>query len=337
MRKILKKIIPQSLFKTLQPLYHYILAFLGAVIYRFPSKKIHIVAITGTKGKSTTTELVNAILEEAGIQTALAGTIRFKIGKESRENKHKMTMPGRFFLQHFLREAVDAGCTHAVIEMSSEGAKQFRHKFIDMDALIFTNLAPEHIESHGSFEKYRNAKLSLGKALQSSSKKRKVLVVNRDDKSAGLFLALSVDEQYTYSLKDVEPYTSTDHSTMFTHEGMTFRSHLPGEFNIYNMLGALTYAESQNVPLDVIKKALKLRNISDKKRKHSPLKKHKNAVVVDTGKLDKQAIKDSLYVRVPQFPLQNLVTCASYVPNCAGLKALNNTLTHHHCLNYIVS
>ncbi len=255
MRKILKKIIPQSLFKTLQPLYHYILAFLGAVIYRFPSKKIHIVAITGTKGKSTTTELVNAILEEAGIQTALAGTIRFKIGKESRENKHKMTTPGRFFLQHFLREAVDAGCTHAVIEMSSEGAKQFRHKFIDMDALIFTNLAPEHIESHGSFEKYRNAKLSLGKALQSSSKKRKVLVVNRDDKSAGLFLALSVDEQYTYSLKDVEPYTSTDHSTMFTHEGMTFRSHLPGEFNIYNMLGALTYAESQNVPLDVIKKA----------------------------------------------------------------------------------
>ena len=70
-------------------------------------------------------------------------------------------MPGRFFIQNFLRQAVNSGCSHAILEMTSEGAKQFRHKFIYPDALIFTNLAPEHIESHGSYENYLKAKLAI--------------------------------------------------------------------------------------------------------------------------------------------------------------------------------
>ena len=181
MEKVLalaKRIIPKNLVAKGRPIYHYLLAFLGAVYYRFPSKRIKVVAITGTKGKTTTVELVNAILEEAGFKTALASTLRFKIGEKSEDNKFKMTMPGRFFLQNFLRKAVGTGCDWAVIEMSSEGAKQFRHKFIDLDALIFTNLAPEHIESHGSYQKYLEAKLSIAKALEESSKKEKVIVSN---------------------------------------------------------------------------------------------------------------------------------------------------------------
>ena len=74
-----------------------------------------------------------------------------------------MTMPGRFFIQRFLRNAVNANCKYAIIEMSSEGVKQFRHKFIALDALIFTNIAPEHIESHGTFQNYLNAKLEIAK------------------------------------------------------------------------------------------------------------------------------------------------------------------------------
>lgn len=93
----LKKIVPASLFRTLQPLYHYFLALLGALLYGFPSRKLFVVGVTGTKGKSSTVELVNAILEEAGFKTAVAGTIRFKIDKESQPNRFKMTMPGRFF------------------------------------------------------------------------------------------------------------------------------------------------------------------------------------------------------------------------------------------------
>ena len=164
----IKKFIPESLTRRIRPIFHYLVAIYGAVRYKFPSRRILVVAVTGTKGKTTTTELVNAILEEAGYKTALASTLRFKIGDGSERNLFKMTMPGRSFLQNFLREAVDNKCDWAVIEMTSEGAEQYRHKFISLDALIFTNISPEHIESHGSYEKYLEAKLSIAKSLEKS-------------------------------------------------------------------------------------------------------------------------------------------------------------------------
>ena len=150
--------IPRPLYIFFQPSYHYTLALLSAFVYRFPSKHIAVIGITGTKGKSSTIELVNAILEEQGFKTALVSTLRFKIGETTERNLFKMTLPGRFFLQHFLRRAVNAGCNYAIIEMTSEGVRQFRHKFIYLDALIFTNLSPEHIEAHGSFETYKKTK-----------------------------------------------------------------------------------------------------------------------------------------------------------------------------------
>src|SRR3989344_5403390 len=124
--------------------------------------------------------------------------------EESKPNLLKMTTPGRFFVQKFLRRAVDAKCDYAVIEMTSEAARQFRHKFIAFDALIFTNLSPEHIESHGSYEKYVAAKLSIGKALENSAKKNRVLVVNADEKEAEKFLALNVPNKPPSYLKNAE-------------------------------------------------------------------------------------------------------------------------------------
>ncbi len=77
-----RKIIPKRLFKGAQPIYHYILAITGAILYRFPAKKLEIIGVTGTKGKTTTVELVNTILEAAGYKTAIASTLRYKIGEE---------------------------------------------------------------------------------------------------------------------------------------------------------------------------------------------------------------------------------------------------------------
>ena len=202
----IKKIIPTKLFRKLQPGYHYCLSLLGAIIYRFPSRKIFVVGITGTKGKTSTAELVSTILETAGYKTALAGTLRFKIGNQTERNKFKMTMPGRFFLQSFLRKAVTEHCDFVILEMTSEGTKQFRHKFTQLNSLIFTNLSPEHIESHGSYEKYRSAKLKIVKALECSPKKRKTIIVNKDDPENRYFLENKLKEKYRYALADAAPF-----------------------------------------------------------------------------------------------------------------------------------
>ncbi|MFA7252410.1 MAG: UDP-N-acetylmuramyl-tripeptide synthetase [Candidatus Paceibacterota bacterium] len=252
----IKKFIPKKVFTFFQPVYHYLLALLGAIIYRFPSRKIKVVAVTGTKGKTSTVEFVNAILEEAGFITALASTLRFKIRDISKPNMLKMTMPGRFFTQKFLRQAVDAHCDYAVVEISSEAAKQYRHKFIDLDALIFTNIAPEHIESHGSFEKYLEAKLKIAKALESSPKKGKIIVANIDDKEGHKFLNINVEKKAPYSLKDGEPIVCHDDGVKFVCEEMEIESKLLGKFNVYNMLAATSYARALGISLETIKAGL---------------------------------------------------------------------------------
>jgi UDP-N-acetylmuramoyl-L-alanyl-D-glutamate--2,6-diaminopimelate ligase len=254
--RLAKKLLPKKVFSLLQPIYHYKLAFLSALIYRFPSRKIKVVAVTGTKGKSSVVELTNAILEAAGFKTAVLGTIRFKVGEESQPNLYKMTTPGRFFVQKFLRRAVNARCDYAVLEMTSEAARQFRHKFIAFDALIFTNISPEHIESHGSYEKYVAAKISIGEALSKSPKENRVLVVNTDDKEAAKFIALKIPTIIPYSLQSAESYELRSGNISFTFDGKTINPKLEGVFNVMNCLAAATFAKSQGITTDIIKRGL---------------------------------------------------------------------------------
>lgn len=254
--RFLKQFIPKRLFRALQPLYHFSLGFLGTLLYGFPTKKLRVIGITGTKGKTTTAELVNAILEEAGYQTALAGTLRFKIGDDSRPNLYKMTMPGRFALQKFFRDAIRAKCTHAVVELTSEGVKLFRHRFIYIDALIFTNIEPEHIESHGSFEKYLAAKLELGRQLIRSDK-RALFIGNAEVPETKEFLALGLANAKLFSLKDAKPYETSGDGTTFTWRDITVKTPLIGEFNIKNCLAALTLGEEFGIDAETMLRALK--------------------------------------------------------------------------------
>lgn len=256
-----KRIIPRMLLERVRPLYHLTLAWLGAQLYRHPSHALTVVFVTGTKGKSTVTELLATILEGAGKKVASLSTIQFKIGNQVEHNKYKMTTPGRFFVQHFLRQAVDAGCTHAVVEMTSEGARQFRHRFIDADALVFTNLSPEHIESHGSFENYKEAKLEIGRALEHSVKRPRFIVANTDDEHGKDFLALTVEEKLSYNLASLKLYTLYKDGIGLTfqegdHE-MTIRAPIVGLFNVYNTLAAITLARAFGIDLRSIEASLR--------------------------------------------------------------------------------
>ena len=247
LEKILRKIerlIPRNIYKSLQPIYHFVLMAVGIIIYKFPGHSIHIIGITGTKGKSTTTEYVNAVLEAAGYKTAILSTIRFKIADDNKENKYKMTMPGRFFVSKFIHDAQKVGCEYAIIEMTSEGARFYRHRGIPIDTLIFTNLSPEHIDSHGSFENYLKAKLSIAKAVERSSKGYKRIIVNKDDAHADNFLVYNVHEKMGYRLHDWD--------TKYKHINIK----LPGEFNKMNALAAITLGESLHITEDAIKRGI---------------------------------------------------------------------------------
>lgn len=272
MKALIKKITPKFLIKC----YHFTLVKLGAFWYGHPSRKMVVIGVTGTKGKSTVVNLIAKILEEAGYKVGLTSTINFKIADKEWVNDTKQTMQGRFKLQQLLSQMVKAGCRYAVIETSSEGIAQYRHIGIDYDVVVFTNLSPEHIESHGSYEKYREAKMKLFRALYSSFHKkingqliRKVAVVNADDPEASLFFNCKADEKWGVSLK--AKYLVADPSlqivvasevaadgrgTSFQVNNEVVQLKLLGEFNVYNALLAMAVGQSQGIALSVMKKAL---------------------------------------------------------------------------------
>jgi len=255
LKEKIKKIIPKSLLQ----IYHLKLAFLGALIFGFPGKNLphrvkagknlKIIGVTGTSGKSTTVDFITRILEEAGNKVASLSSIRFKIGDKEWENKYKMTMPGRLVIQKFLRQALNSGCQYVVLEVTSEGIRQFRHKFIDFDAAVFTNLTPEHIESHGGFENYRNEKLKLFKVTKN------IHIVNVDDENAKYFLDIPAERKIIFSINDVKNI-NLEKGISFEFEGKKFSLRLSGKFNIYNALAAISVAKVYGIGLEVCKKAL---------------------------------------------------------------------------------
>jgi UDP-N-acetylmuramoyl-L-alanyl-D-glutamate--2,6-diaminopimelate ligase len=282
MKKIIKKIAPKFLIDY----YHFGLALFGAIFYFFPSRKMKIIGVTGTNGKSTVVYLISKILEEAGFNTASVSSIKFKIKEKEWPNTLKMTMPGRFKLQRFLRQALSQKCQYVVIEVTSEGILQFRHKFIDFDAVVFTNLTPEHIETHGSFEKYREAKGELFSSLKENKKNKKTSIINLDDSNADYFLRFEADRKIGYGLNS-EPSDKVSNflkaiKTEVLEDGLSFvvadtvfRLKLRGVFNIYNALSAIALALSQGIDLKTCKVALeKIEGISGRMEEviNSPFK-----------------------------------------------------------------
>ena len=231
-KEMIKKIIPDFILSF----YHYSLSLISAFWYRFPSNKIIVIGVTGTSGKSTVVSLTNDIFKEAGFKTASMSSIKFTIEDKEHENKLKMTMPGRMKIQRFLRKAVNTDCKYAILEVSSEGIKQHRHKFINFNVVVLTNLSPEHIEAHGGFDNYKEAKLRLFK------ENKNVHIINKDDKNAKYFLEIPAKQKIEYGIDDKN--LLPDHLNLL------------GEFNMYNAITAVRIATSQGISLDICKKAL---------------------------------------------------------------------------------
>ena len=203
---IIKKIIPQRLFKALQPIYHYVLNFVAALVFGFPSNKLTVVGVTGTTGKTTVVYMTAEILKNTGRRVGYTSTAMFSDGQNEWLNDKKMTMLGRFFTQKMLRKMVKNKCDVAIVETTSEGIVQYRHRFINYDVILFTGLYPEHIDSHGSFENYKKAKQKLFTHIGKCKKKKicgkkdcKTIIVNLDDEHAQDFLKFNADYKIGYT------------------------------------------------------------------------------------------------------------------------------------------
>ena len=228
-----------------------------------------VIGVTGTDGKSTTVEMITRIFREAGYKTCSTSSVWFQIGDKKEKNHLKMGMPGRMFLQKFLARAVAEGCTHAVIEVSSEGILQHRHRFLNIRTAVITNVSPEHIERHGSFENYRAEKQKLFWAA------KHVHVVNGDDENARYFLQIPAKTLYVYginfkpqasSLKQAissKVQTVRGSSVRETKEGTDFQANetdfhlnLIGQFNAYNALAAICVGLTHGVSMEICRDAL---------------------------------------------------------------------------------
>lgn len=270
-KKILKKLLPKNWLNY----YHLVLAVTANFYYKHPSKKLVVVGVTGTNGKTTVVNLISWILQQSGKKTASTSTAQFFINGKTWLNDLKMTMPGRFHLQKFLADAVKQNCEFAIIETSSEGIAQNRHKGITYDVAVFTNLTPEHLESHGSFENYRNAKLQLWQTLITNKSKniagkviKKFSVVNADSPQAPYFLQVKNINHITYAIETPADFSADNIIT--SNNGINFILHennedrtlnvncpLPGKVNIYNLLAAITCCRQLGVPLSDCVDAIK--------------------------------------------------------------------------------
>lgn len=219
---LIKRYLPQKLFRRLSPIYHFFLNWSGALIFKNPSDKLIVIGVTGTTGKTSSVYLIAKTLESAGYKVGYTSTAMFNDGSKEWLNDKKMTMVGRFFTQKILSDMVKNGCQYAVVETTSEGIRQYRHRFINFDVLVFTGLYPEHIESHGSFENYKQAKGELFKHLKRCHTKyvdgqkriqatkhgiqklnfervKKTIVANFDDAEAEYFLSFFAEQKIGYT------------------------------------------------------------------------------------------------------------------------------------------
>ncbi|NMC51879.1 UDP-N-acetylmuramoyl-L-alanyl-D-glutamate--2,6-diaminopimelate ligase [Candidatus Kuenenbacteria bacterium] len=270
-KTLIKKLIPKFLLGW----YHLGLAVLAKWYYSNPSGKLIVIGVTGTNGKSTTVNLIGKILEETGAKVGWTTTVNFKVAGKKWLNDKKMTMVGRMQLQKLLAEMVKAGCRYAVIETSSEGIKQHRHSGINYDVAVFTNLTPEHIESHGSFENYKKAKgklfvhlMKCRRKIIAGQKVPKISVVNLDSEHADYYLNFPADKKWGYTAKHKTQPTKLNNIIMadnvkigtngseFEVENVKFTTKLPGEFNVENCLSAIATAGALNIGLEISKNAL---------------------------------------------------------------------------------
>jgi len=260
----MKKLIPQSA----KNIYHLFQAILANVWFGFPSRKLKMIGVTGTNGKTTTCQMISKILEENGAKVAMASTINFKIGKREWVNDTKFTTFSSFRLQKFLRQAADEACEYAIVEVTSHALDQNRVWGIQFSVAVLTNITREHLDYHKTMEEYARAKEKL--FAMAAKNPEGISVVNLGSEFADNFLKHPVGKKYGYCIEhrvssieyggieiiEAKNIKLDIQNTQYTIQNTQYSINLPGEFNVENALAATCVGLSQGIPLEKISIAL---------------------------------------------------------------------------------
>jgi len=233
----------------------YALTWLAAAFYNFPARKLTVIGVTGTDGKTTTSNLVYKILVSAGIRAGMISTVNAVIGDEVLDTGFHVTTPDAHDVQRYLARMVEAGLTHVVLETTSHGWSQHRVDACEFDVAVVTNITHEHFDEHGSYENYRAAKARLFSSLERTKEKPsgnpRLAVINRDDRSFEFLDGFIETKKLNYGLGDSADVRAVD--AMYSSSGIEFtavsndfrvnvRSDLVGSYNVSNCLAAMTAA-----------------------------------------------------------------------------------------------
>lgn len=228
------------------------LAYLSASYYGFPSRSMILIGVTGTDGKTTTSNFIYQILRTAGMKVGMISTVNAQIGEEILDTGFHVTTPEAPAVQYYLWKMKEAGITHVVLETTSHGLAQFRVAGCDFDIAVVTNITHEHLDYHKSYEAYLQTKGKLFQYLHETPTKsffpERLAVLNKDDRSFEYLHEITKSNQVYYSLKSktdihAEDILNQPDGIQFSAVGDRFsvkvHSHIPGEFNISNILAAM--------------------------------------------------------------------------------------------------
>jgi UDP-N-acetylmuramoyl-L-alanyl-D-glutamate--2,6-diaminopimelate ligase len=229
------------------------LTFLAAAFYNWPARKLTVIGVTGTDGKTTTSNIIHKILVSAGIRAGMISTVNAVIGDEVLDTGFHVTTPDAHDVQRYLAKMVDSGLTHVVLETTSHGWAQHRVDACEFDIGVVTNITHEHFDEHGTYKNYRAAKARLFSSLERTKEKPignpRLAVINRDDRSFEFLNEFIKTKKLNYGLGDSADVRAVDakYNSLgieFTAVSKDFSVHvasdLVGAYNVSNCLAALT-------------------------------------------------------------------------------------------------
>ncbi len=298
---LIKKLIKKTL-KVLKNIWHYAWSVVGHFMLKGIQDKMIIIGVTGTKGKSTVINMLSFVLKKLEIGYASHSTIETSNNSGSTLNTQKMTMPGRWTLPMFFKEAYKKGARIGIIEATSSGLNQFRGDAFNFDIVAITNLQKEHIEIHGGFDNYKKAKGRLFELLTKYNHKfidnkkiDKTSIVNFDDEHSKYYLDFKADKKYVVSLNESKNSTKINILNLnlikpdnllidttgihFNFEDVHFDVNLYGTFNVYNIMITLAILKSLKLDMNKIAEVLRDYKGAQGRMEFVKTKTNKNVVV----------------------------------------------------------